>query len=173
MNYICLVSLFVIVLSGCSSKDSGAPVSHSSQQTTTSEADLYFKGKSSAGFVYYKHSMDTIAKAGGSGHSQPRLRTRYNAVAAEALDAAGKVKTGSVFRDSSLIVKELYSGSTLDILVFLYKKKGDANADANGWIWAETSPTGSSIYPANLKGAGCIGCHSTGIDYTRMNDAHP
>jgi hypothetical protein len=26
---------------------------------------------------------------------------------------------------------------------------------------------------AARKGAGCISCHSAGLDYTRMNNAHP
>lgn len=160
----------LFLLSAC--KESTTAPDTASPSTTT-EAQLYAMGKSSAGFTFYKLSTDTIAKGGNSGHPDARLRTRYNAIAAHYLDASGKVKTGTVFPDSSLIVKELFTGSTLTTYVFLFKKKNDTNADANGWVWAETDPSGAATYPVGNKGSGCISCHSSGIDFTRMNDAHP
>ncbi len=166
-----VIFLFLSVFVGCS-KDTSNPTSIGTQSTTT-DSDLYLLGKNSTGFTFYKNSIDTITKGGNSGHPDPRLRTRYNSIAAKFLDAAGKVKSGTIFPDSSLIVKELYTNNTLTTYVFLFKKKGDANADANGWVWAEASPTGAATYPVSNKGAFCTGCHSIGIDYTRMNDAHP
>jgi len=166
--------LFILTLclfaGGCKKEDS--PVAAPGQSATT-EADLYMLGKSSTGFVFYKNSPDTISKGGNSGHPDARLRTRYNSIAAKFLDASGKVKAGTIFSDSSLIVKELYTNNALTTYVFLFKRSGDLNADANGWVWAEISPNGTAMYAANKKGAGCITCHATGIDYTRMNDAHP
>lgn len=167
------LAVLALAFAGCKKNDSSSPVSTTTVQTTTSEAQLYNLGKNSNGFMFYKNSTDPIDKGAGSGHTQPLLRTRYNSVAAEYLDGAGKVKPGTVFRDSSLIVKELYTGNNLEILVFLFKKKGDANADANGWVWAELSPAGNTLYAVTNKGSGCVGCHSPGIDYTRMNDTHP
>jgi len=164
-----LLSSFLLFV-GCKEKDSPTETPTAS---TTTEAQLYMLGKNSAGFTFYKNSTDTLTKAGNSAHPDPKLRTRYNKIAAQYLDANGKVKAGTVFPDSSLIVKELFTGSTLTTYVFLFKKKGDTNADANGWVWAETSPTGAATYPVSNKGSGCLGCHSTGIDYTRMNDTHP
>lgn len=165
--------LFVLMLSlfaaGC--KDEDSPTTPG--QSATTETALYMLGKSSTGFVFYKNTLDTISKGGNSGHPDAKLRTRYNAIAAKYLDGTGKVKAGTVFPDSSLIVKELYTNNALTTYVFLFKKNGDQNADANGWVWAETSPIGSTLYAANKKGVGCIGCHGVGIDYTRMNDAHP
>jgi hypothetical protein len=164
--------VFIIILAafiGCNDKETPTTPG----QTTTTEADLYAMGKDATGFVFYKNSPDTIVKAGGSGHPDPKLRTRYNAVAARSLDSAGKVKAGTVFPDSSLIVKELFTNDVLTTYVFMLKRPGDNNADANGWVWAETYATGSTLYAASNKGFGCINCHSIGIDYTRMNDAHP
>jgi len=172
MKLMFTAALIAITIIGCKKEDS-SPAAATTTQTITTEAQLYILGKSDVGYVYYMNSTDTIGKDAGSGHSEPKLRTRYNTIAASYLDAAGRVKAGTVFRDSSLIVKELYDNRTLSTYVFLFKKSGDKNADANGWVWAETSPTGTSKYPAANKGAGCIGCHSIGIDYTRMNDAHP
>ncbi|MDP1675548.1 MAG: hypothetical protein Q8L88_01690 [Bacteroidota bacterium] len=164
--------LFVLMLSlfaaGCKEEDSPTETGQ-----TDTDSQLYLLGKSSTGFVFYKNTSDTISKGGNSGHPDAKLRTRYNSIAAKYLDGAGKVKAGTIFPDSSLIVKELYTNNALTTYVFLFKRTGDKNADANGWVWAEISPTGSILYSASKKGAGCIGCHAIGIDYTRMNDAHP
>ncbi|HAP36899.1 MAG TPA: hypothetical protein DCQ28_13565 [Bacteroidetes bacterium] len=172
MKQILFIVTMCLFAFGCKKEDS--PVSSTTPgQSTTTENALYMLGKSSAGFLFYKNSADTIAKGGNSGHSDTKLRTRYNTIAAKYLDGTGKVKAGTVFPDSSLIVKELFTNNALTTYVFLFKKSGDKNADANGWVWAETSPSGSTLYAASNKGAGCIGCHGVGIDYTRMNDAHP
>ena len=160
----------LFLLSSC--KESATAPDPATPSTTT-EAQLYAMGKSSAGFTFYRLSTDTLSKGGNSGHPDARLRTRYNAIAAHYLDASGKVKTGTAFPDSSLIVKELFTGSTLTTYVYLFKKKNDTNADANGWVWAETDPSGAATYAVTNKGAGCISCHSSGIDFTRMNDTHP
>jgi hypothetical protein len=166
------IILFVLLaFGGCKKDDS--PTAATQTPSTTTEADLYTLGKSSSGFTFYKNSTDTLLKGGNSAHPDPQLRTRYNSIAAKYLDVNGKVKSGTVFPDSSLIVKELYTNNSLTTYVFLFKKKGDTNADANGWVWAETSPSGTPTFPVTNKGAMCISCHSTGIDYTRMNDAHP
>ncbi|MBI2427328.1 MAG: hypothetical protein HYV29_00755 [Ignavibacteriales bacterium] len=171
MRYTVLLLALLVMFGGCN--DDSSAESNSQNQSTTTDAQLYMLGKNAAGFTFYKNSTDTLVKNGGSGHPDSHLRTRYNAIAAQHLDANGKVKAGTVFADSSLIVKELINNGVLTTYVFLFKKKGDANADANGWVWAETSPTGTPTYPVTNKGAGCIGCHSAGIDYTRMNDTHP
>lgn len=171
MRYSAVLLVSVIFMIGC--KDEDSPSTPNTNASTTTEAQLYMMGQSAAGFTFYKNSTDTLTKNGGSGHPDSHLRTRYNAIAAQHLDANGKVKTGTVFPDSSLIVKELINNNVLTTYVFLFKKKGDTNADANGWVWAETSPVGTATYPVTNKGSGCIGCHSSGIDYTRMNDTHP
>ena len=121
---------------GCKKEDS--PVSSTTPgQSTTTETDLYMLGKSSMGFVFYKNTPDTISKGGNSGHPDAKLRTRYNSIAAKYLDGTGKVKAGTVFPDSSLIVKELFTNNVLTTYVFLFKKSGDKNADAYGWVWAD------------------------------------
>jgi hypothetical protein len=165
-----LLLILAVLAIGCNDDESTPTVPG---QTITSEADLYAIGKDPAGFIFYKHSTDTIAKGSGSGHPDPQLRTRYNSVAARMLDGDGKVMMGAVFPDSSLIVKELYTNNLLTTYVFMYKRPGDKNADANGWVWAETFTSGAPLYAASNRGSGCINCHSIGIDYTRMNDTHP
>ena len=92
------------------------------------------------------------------------------------LDSAGKVSTGAIFEDGSLVVKELYENSTtLYRYAILYKKAGDPNADANGWVWGYIDADGAVAVPASEKGASCIGCHSQdgNIDYMLMNKFFP
>ena len=170
MKFQFLFTIGFLFFLGCSKDDSPT---EPAGKTTTTDGDLYSLGRSENGFVFYKNSADTITKAGGSGHPDPQLRTRYNSIAAQYLDLNGKVKTGTIFPDSSLIIKELFTNGALTTYVYLFKKKNDINADANGWLWAESSPTGTPTYSVAKRGAGCTGCHGSGIDYTRMNDAHP
>ena len=126
-------------------------------------------------YSYYKNTLAIISRSTGSGHTaQPLLRTRYNLKAATQLDASGKVKIGAIFPDSSLIVKELMKvDSTIEVYAFMFKLKGASNSDANGWVWGEATALGVVAYSVSNKSSGCNNCHSTGIDYTRMNDSHP
>jgi hypothetical protein len=100
------------------------------------------------------------------------VRTRYNARAAALLDANGKVRAGASFPDSSLIVKELITGTTLNRYAVMMKMRASGNA-GGGWLWAYYAPDGSSQISIREQGRSCVSCHSSGIDHTRMNDAHP
>jgi hypothetical protein len=125
------------------------------------------------GWTYYKNRPDTLLRSQGSGHAEARLRTRFNAIAASQLDAAGKVKAGASFPDSSLIVKELIIGGALNRYAVMMKLRGSVNASPGGWLWAYYAPDGSTQIGIAGKGAGCASCHALGIDYVRMNDSHP
>lgn len=140
------------------------------------DTELYNLAKETSGFVWYKNSSAFLNKSSGSGHSQPLLRTRYNATAATKLDSVGKVMTGAAFPEGSLIVKELNNDvSTLARYAILYKKSGDPNADAKGWIWGYVNADGSVAAKASDKGSSCTGCHSQtdNIDYMLMNKFFP
>ena len=168
-----MLSVVAALFFGCK-KEEDPPVAPTTTTVTVKEADLYAAAKLTAGFVYYKNSTAYLSKSAGSPHAEPLLRTRYNAKAAAMLDANGKVKTGAVFADSSLIVKELTNAdSTVNIYAVMFKLSKASNADANGWVWTELKANGDIAYATSNKGAGCIGCHGNGIDYTRMNDQHP
>ena len=136
------------------------------------DAELLTLARSSGPWVFYRNSADTLLKAIGSAHDEPRLRTRYNAKAATQLDAAGKVRINPNFPDSSLIVKELFTGTTITTYAIILKLRSAVNA-GNGWVWSETDAAGIVKISASSKGAGCIACHSMGLDNTRMNDTHP
>ena len=140
------------------------------------DQELYDLSKETSGFTWYKNSSAFLNKSAGSGHSQPLLRTRYNAVAATMLDASGKVMEGITFPEGSLIVKELNeNSSTLERYAILYKKSDSEDADANGWVWGYLEDDGKVIQPASDKGSSCISCHSQAdnIDYMLMNKYFP
>lgn len=136
------------------------------------DADVSALARASAGWTYYKLRSDTLMRSTGSGHGETRLRTRYNFRAAAQLDGTGKVRPAAIFADSSLIVKELIVGETLNRYAVMMKMQGSENAGM-GWLWAYYAPDGSPQVPITARGSSCVECHFTGIDLTRMNDSHP
>jgi len=138
-----------------------------------SDADLVVLIQPTASWVYYKNFTTPFGKASSSPHPEPFIRVRYNTRAAMQLDAGGKVKVGVVFADSSVIVKELSDGTTVSTYAVMMKLNGSSSAGFGGWIWAEYGPGGATRYSTASRGGACSSCHSSGIDYTRMNDTHP
>lgn len=137
---------------------------------------LYQKALITSNTTWFGLSDTKLNRSSGSGHTDPLLRVRYNAVAAAMLDAAGRVKADAVFPDESLIVKELYSdANTLAGYAIMYKKAGHKDADANGWVWGYLKANGDVNMTASAKGNGCTSCHggSGNINYTLMNNAFP
>ncbi len=156
-------------LTGCSdSSSSPAP----NPPADVTDAQLYELQKTAAGWTYYRLTPDTLVRGGNSAHPD-RVLVRYNAKAATQLDTGGKVTVNADFPDSSLIVKEVFTGSTRTIVAYMFKLRAAANAGPGGWVWSETRADGTPFISASLRGANCAPCHSTGVDYTRMNDAHP
>ncbi len=157
--------LAILVLMNACKDDDGNP-------TTDTDKFLYEMAKKTTGFTWYNNSDALLGKSGGSGHSEPFLRTRYNDVAAAMLDASGKVAAGTVFPDESLVVKELRNNaSSVSTYAIMYKKNGHPDADAGGWVWGYLNSSGEPLFPASSKGSSCRGCHSQAenIDFTLMN----
>ena len=77
-------------------------------------------------------------------HPESHALVRYNLRAATQLDASGKVRSGAVFPDSSIIVKELSNGTTVSVYAVMMKVRGSSSAGFDGWIWAELGRLGSS-----------------------------
>lgn len=138
--------------------------------------DLYELAKETNGYTWFKNSNTALPKSSGSGHSSPLLRTRFNDIASTQLDTLGLVKTGILFPEGSVIVKELLkSDNTLERYAVLLKEESNEFADANGWVWGYLNADGTVTASAEDKGKACIGCHSqTGnIDYMLMNKFYP
>lgn len=157
----------------------GVLLIHSCKKDKAAEGtdkELYEMSKNNAGFVWYKNSDALLDKSSGSGHPQPFLKTRFNATAAAQLGSNGKINTGAVFPEGSLIVKELYDKSKkLVRYAILYKNSSSSEADAKGWVWGYLNEDGTVAESSTKKGTTCIGCHSQSdnIDYMLMNKYFP
>ena len=154
----------------CGCSDLGIPSLTATPAVT--DAQLYDLQAKPVHWVWFGGTADTLTGGSTTAH-EDRIRVRYNVYAATKLTDTRRVLAGAVFPDSSLIVKELYTGSVLTTIAYMYKIPGASNAAPGGWVWAETDGWGNPKIPASRAGAGCIGCHASGIDYTRMNDTHP
>lgn len=170
-----MMIVLAAALAGCSggSSSPAAPGTTGGSTPDVTDAAVSSLARATSGWTYYKNRGDTLLRSSGSGHSEARLRTRYNALAAAQLDASGRVRTGAVFPDSALIVKELIISGTLNRYAVMMKLRGSSNASSGGWLWAYYAPDGSTQIGIGGKGAACTACHATGIDFTRMNDSHP
>jgi len=158
----------VLLFWGCG--DSSSPSANPPSEVT--DAQLYELQRAPTEWKTYRFRNDTLVRGGNSAHPD-RLFVRYNPTAATQLDSAGKIRGDAVFPDSSLIVKDVFTGSTRTVIAYMLKLRNAPNAGPDGWVWAETRDDGTPFISASTKGAGCAPCHSVGIDYTRMNDAHP
>lgn len=165
------LTVAIALLVACSDTNDGTAPPPGGPDLT--DAALSTLARASSGWTYYKNRADTLLRSVQSGHAEARLRTRFNARAATMLDATGKVRAGAVFPDSSLIVKELIIGGTLNRYAVMYKLNGSANAGAGGWLWAYYAPDGSTQISITGRGSACQACHAAGIDRSRMNDSHP
>lgn len=146
------------------------------EKASATDIELYNKAKETAGFVWYKKTEALLPKSDLSGHSEDFLRTRFNATAAEMLDAGGKVQNGITFPEGSLIVKELHnSPTTLSKYAILFKKSDHEYADVKGWVWGYVNADGSVVTPSSEKGSACKSCHNQNgnIDYSLMNVSFP
>ncbi|MCG9911055.1 MAG: cytochrome P460 family protein [Flavobacteriales bacterium] len=149
---------------------------YSCKKAKGTDKELFDMATETGGFTWYKNSDILLDKSSGSGHPQPFLRTRYNAIAATQLDADGKVIPGSLFPEGSLVVKELINNSSaVDRYAILYKNASSHDADANGWVWGYINADGIVAEPASNQGAACISCHlqDEHIDYMLMNKYFP
>ncbi len=169
-----LSSIFsiLVVISSCKKDDED----DDDTEPLSTDAQLYNMAIEPSGFTWYKNSATPLPKSNSSGHSEPLLRTRYNAVAATKLGTDGKVMAGTTFPEGSLIVKELLnSDESISLYAILYKQSGNEDADADGWVWGYIRPNGEVAISATEKGTGCRGCHSQNgsIDFTLMNIAFP
>ncbi len=173
MRRLLLAAAGVAFLAACGDDDAGSMTRPPSGSAEITDAMLSTMSRATTGWTYYKNRADTLLKSAGSGHSEARLRTRFNARAATQLDGSFKVRSGASFPDSSLIVKELIVGGQLNRYAVMYKLRGSANAGTGGWLWAYYAPDGATQIGIAGKGASCVGCHSPGIDQVRMNDSHP
>jgi len=169
-QHIALGSVLTLVFlgGGCQDTSSSSP----DPPAEVTDAQLYQLQQAPTVWQTYRMKNDTLMRAGNSAHPD-RIFVRYNPVAASQLDDQGRIRPEADFADSSLIVKDVFTGSDRTVIAYMLKMRSASNAGPGGWIWAETLDDGTPFISASTRGAGCAPCHSIGIDYTRMNDAHP
>ncbi len=140
------------------------------------DAQLLDMARGTDGFVWYEGSTAQLPRSNGSGHAEPFLRTRYNALAATVLNTNLMVTSDTLFPEGSLIVKELMTdASTIGTYAILYKQTNNPYADAGGWVWGYVRPNGEVRASAKDQGAVCRSCHTQAghIDQTLMNISFP
>lgn len=122
------------------------------------------------GYSYYA-SGNLLSGVSPSPHGSFKLR--LNATAQAALDGTGELPAGGSFPNGSIIVKEIFSGSSINLLAIMKKDASNSNA-GSGWVWAEIKPNGDVTFGVEKKGDGCISCHSgnPNRDLTRTFDLH-
>jgi hypothetical protein len=99
----------------------------------------------------------TSGRLNGS-DAHPTVRVRLNTPAFQSLEN-GKLPAGGRFRNGSVIVKEVLSGSQAPLYAVMRKDGSSPTAGAS-WQWAEYRPDGSVVYSINGRGGVCISCHS-------------
>jgi len=136
---------------------------------TDADSALYDEIKA-GGFTYYQNG-NLLSGVSPSPHGAFKLR--FNAIALSALDSTGELPTGGSFPTGSLLVKELFSGSSINLYSVMKKDPSNGNA-GSGWVWAELHTDGSASFSTGKKGDGCISCHSgsPNRDLTRTFDLH-
>jgi len=100
---------------------------------------------------YYKNDVTTLLSGAHGPHGTFKLR--FNPIAFKALTDNGKLHLGNSFPEGSLIIKDIYSGGTLNLYALMYKKSGT-------WLWAEIEPGGSIHHSITSAESICTGCHS-------------
>jgi len=122
------------------------------------------------GFTYYQNG-NLIPSAPQSAHGIFKLR--FNQIAAGALGPDGELPENSSFPIGSVVVKENFQGSTLNILAVMKKVPADIHANA-GWIWAGYYIDGTTAISIEENGSACVSCHSEtpNRDLVRTFDFH-
>ncbi len=154
-----MIALFVFFVQSCK-KDKEAENANKA----------LFDQVNAGGYTYFNNG-DLLSGAPPSPHGSFKLR--FNATAQSALDSTGRLPAGSTFPNGSIIVKEIFSGSSISLLAVMKKDPSNTNAGA-GWLWAEYRTNGDVAFDISKKGDGCISCHSgtPNRDLTRTFDLH-
>lgn len=130
-----------------------------------------FREAPAEGSIYYSGTPGITLPDDASPHGP--FRVRFNSIAQTALDTTGRLPVDGEFPAGSVIVKDLYEGTSVHQYAVM-KKDPDAPLAGSGWLWAELAPDGAVIFSASRRGDGCIPCHSQGLsrDLVRVFDLH-
>ena len=156
--------LITILFKSCTYHDIGDP------DIVNATDESLFEEASGSGYTYYQ-SGNTISPATQSPHGMYKLR--FNSIALQALDGNGELPENGRFPNGSIVVKEVYQNSSLNLLAVMKKAPTDANA-GDGWLWAEYRLDGVPAVSIEGRGNQCISCHNDtpNRDLVRTFDLH-
>lgn len=152
-------ALFLLsMMSSCTYMGSEVQVPHA----ITSDEALFTHIILTDPFVSYSlfPRVDSVTSGtlNGSTAHQPLVRVSVNATGLAVLEN-GTLPSGSVFPDGSVIFKQIIMGGQTVLYAVILKDSRNPLA-ANGWLWAEYKPDGTTAISLTRQGSGCIGCHS-------------
>lgn len=156
-----ILSFLLLTFTQCKKDDN--PDVMTDPATSITDQELYDMTSTVSGYIYYKNDNTVLESSPESAH-KAYFRVRFNEIAYEMLTDNGKLPDGSEFPDGALIVKELHNsadGSNEGGIAVMLKSADDANADENGWVWAEYFGSVDNRISVSDKGSACISCHST------------
>lgn len=138
---------------------------------SNTEADNALYSEATSGTYTYYQNGTLLSAVSPSPHGSFKLK--FNATALAALDSTGELPQGNSFPTGSIIVKEVHSGSSVNLYAVMKKDPSNSNA-SNGWLWAEYNTDGTAAFSIDKNGDGCTSCHSgtPNRDFTRTFDLH-
>jgi Cytochrome P460 len=143
--FIPVIFLSLLLLSSCKKK------------SKEMNQDLFIE-TTATGLMIYQNKDTILSAAGSSPHGAFKLK--FNSTVLSQLGTDGKLASGTIFNDGSLIVKEVYNGSALTLYAIM-KKDTKSKFAANGWVWAEYDTNGKAVYSVSEKGKSCVSCHTS------------
>lgn len=154
-----IVAMFLLsVVSSCTDMGSAVKVSHA----ISSDDVLFTYITRTDPFVSYPlfPRVDSVTSGtlNGSTAHQPFVRVSLNARALAVLEN-GSLPNGTMFPDGSVVFKQIIMGGQTVLYAVILKDSQNPLA-ANGWLWAEYRPDGTTAISVTQHGGGCIGCHS-------------
>ncbi|MFN0152267.1 MAG: hypothetical protein ACKVU1_16305 [bacterium] len=150
-----------VVLTGCGGSDDDEPMTPDNADRISTDAELFAlvtQVEPFAGYTLFPNADSVVAgRLNGSEAHGPLVRVSLNAKAASAL-VDGKLPVDGSFPDSSIVFKELRSGTTPTYYAIMYKDRDNPLA-ANGWVWGEYRTSGSIVGSVMNGANGCAACH--------------
>lgn len=143
-KFISLLCLFVVMLASCT-KDIG-------ENPALAYNDLSLLD-SCENPDYYYYQNDPVTLLSGTNGPHGTFKLRFNSIANQSLGADGKLPTGAKFPEGSFVVKDIYSGGSLNLYAYMYKKNGT-------WLWGEIRPNKEVVYSVNTDPSVCVNCHN-------------
>jgi hypothetical protein len=160
-----------VVIAACDEALPAAPSGDSGGPSIRTNEALFAQVTVAEPFQQYVPFPNLVTDADrvlpASSAHRPNVRVSMNEKAFAALQN-GRLPSGGVFPEGSIIFKEVIDpGGNVSLFAVMYKERLNPFA-REGWLWAELRPSGGAAYSVTNGGSGCIACHS--LDDGPKND---